>query len=120
MIVQLADDAFLPFHIFNQNLFQIINAHACVVIRDFFVYAVVFNIACISGFTISLMSCSVSSFAVGFKCVDMIGWCTRMLNILRKPNELFLQSVASTDVCWKQWNDICFLMLAAAIHLRSG
>lgn len=100
MIVQLTDDVLLPFHILDQNLFQIINAHACVVIRGFFVYVFVFNNGCMSGFGISLMSGTVSSFAIGFKCADMIGWGARMLNTLRKTDKSFLlQSVASTDEC---------------------
>lgn len=100
MIVQLTDYVLLPFHILDQNLFQIVNAHACVVIRDFFVYVVVFNNGCMSGFGISFMSSTVSSFAIGFKCADMIGWGARMLNTLRKTDKSFLlQSVASTDEC---------------------
>lgn len=51
-----------------------------------------------SGYGISFMSSTVSSFAIGFKCADMIGWGARMLNTLRKTDKSFLlQSVASTD-----------------------
>ena len=53
-----------------------------------------------SGSGISIMSGTVSSFAIGFKCADMIGWCARMLNTLRKTDKFFLlQSVASMDEC---------------------